>query len=223
MHSDSDLTKKTKKTCEKVSENLYILGNEPSLACFRIQEHCHKSVPQLVDKMIEMKKIQNRLKGNFYDLEYSISAIKSMYGTESHFQNIQELLKNSLFLKQQLDYEENVRMRVSAMSSTGSASGPINAPNRRTFQRFSGSFDLPASLIPSSIMSVTSSASADLKDLRSVISQMATPPSVAKRNRTSSLSSASSKRHSEVPQTNSGSIGAEPTPPSKQESNDSND
>ena len=40
------------KACEKISENMYIMGNEPSLACFRIQEHCHKSVPQLIDKMV---------------------------------------------------------------------------------------------------------------------------------------------------------------------------
>ena len=172
-----------------------------------------------------MKKIQNRLKGNFFDLEYSISAIKSMYGTERQFQNIQELLKNSLFLKQQLDYEESVRNRVSAMTSANSSSAQssINDPNRRKFQRFSGSFDLPTSLISSSIMSVTSSASADLKDLRSMISQMTTPPSVTKRNRTSSLSSTQSlKRHSEVPQT-SEPFGDESTQPPKQESIQSKD
>lgn len=165
-----------------------------------------------------MKRIQSRLKGNFYDLEYSISALKSMYGTEHHFQNVKELLKNSVFLKQQIDYEESVRQRVSAMTSaTSSGQTP---PNRRGFQRFSGSFDLPTSLIPSSIMSVTSSASADLKDLRSVINQMSsTPPSVTKRNRTSSLSSTQSlKRHSEIPQTSD-----ESKQPQKQESNDSND
>ena len=84
-----------------------------------------------------MKRVQARLKGNSYDLEYSIGALKSMYGTEKHFQNIQELLKNSVFLKQQIDYEENVRMRVSAQNSgasSGHSSG--NSSNRRAFQRF---------------------------------------------------------------------------------------
>lgn len=138
-----------------------------------------------------MKRVQARLKGNFYDLEYSIGALKAMYGTEAQFRNIQELLKNSVFLKQQIDYEENVRMRVSAQSSgTASAHSSSSGLNRRAFQRFSGSFDLPTNFIPASIASVTSSASADLKDLRSVITQMTTPPSAVKRTRTASLSSA---------------------------------
>jgi hypothetical protein len=146
-----------------------------------------------------MRRVETSLKGNFYDLEYSITALKSMKGTEKHFQNIQELLKNSVFLKQQIDYEENVRMRVSAMSSS-----PASAPNRRTFQRFSGSFDLPHSFISSSIASVSASASADLKDLRSMINQFATnTPPGHKRTRTGSLSSThSNKPNSEPLQTN---------------------
>ena len=35
---------------EKMSENLYIIGNEPTLACYRIQEHVHKSGPMIIDK-----------------------------------------------------------------------------------------------------------------------------------------------------------------------------
>ncbi len=155
-----------------------------------------------------MRRVETSLKGNFYDLEYSITALKSMKGTEKHFQNIQELLKNSVFLRQQIDYEENVRMRVSAMSG----SIPASAPNRRTFQRFSGSFDLPHSFIPSSIASVSASASADLKDLRSVISQFATgTPPGHKRTRTGSLSSTHSNKPNSEPiqisqQTNDHSI-----------------
>jgi len=203
LHGGNFPIRRGGKACEKITENLYILGNEPSLACYRIQEHCHKSVPQLVDKMGDMKRIQSRLKGNFYDLEYSISALKSMSGTEQYFQNVQELLKNSVFLKQQIDYEESVRQRVLATAgAASSANHPINASNRRAFQRFSGSFDLPTSLIPASIASVTSSASADLKDLRNVINQFTSTPTVVKRNRTASLSSTQPlKRHSEIPQT----------------------
>ena len=36
--------------CEKISENMYIVGNEPTLACYRIQEHVHKSGPMIIDK-----------------------------------------------------------------------------------------------------------------------------------------------------------------------------
>lgn len=37
---------------EKISENLHIFANEPSLACYRLQEHIHKSLPQLVLKRV---------------------------------------------------------------------------------------------------------------------------------------------------------------------------
>ena len=33
-----------------MSENLYMIGNEPTLAFYRIQEHVHKSGPMLIDK-----------------------------------------------------------------------------------------------------------------------------------------------------------------------------
>ena len=39
---------------EKLSENLYVIGNEPTLACYRIQEHIHKSGPMIIDKGVCM-------------------------------------------------------------------------------------------------------------------------------------------------------------------------
>lgn len=39
---------------EKVSENVYMMGNEPTLACYRIQEHVHKSGPMLIDKGVSL-------------------------------------------------------------------------------------------------------------------------------------------------------------------------
>jgi len=37
---------------EKLSENIQIVANEPSLAFFRIQEHVRKTLPPLVDKKV---------------------------------------------------------------------------------------------------------------------------------------------------------------------------
>lgn len=37
---------------EKLSENIHIVANEPSLAFFRIQEHVRKTLPPLVDKKV---------------------------------------------------------------------------------------------------------------------------------------------------------------------------
>lgn len=35
---------------ERISDTIYMIGNEPTLACYRIQEHVHKSGPILIDK-----------------------------------------------------------------------------------------------------------------------------------------------------------------------------
>jgi len=37
---------------EKLSENIQIVANEPSLAFFRIQEHVRKTLPPLVEKKV---------------------------------------------------------------------------------------------------------------------------------------------------------------------------
>ncbi|RWS20031.1 protein MEF2BNB-like protein, partial [Leptotrombidium deliense] len=170
--TDSDLDKKAKKTCEKISENIYILANEPTLACFRIQEHVCKTGPTLAEKGNEIRKLNTSLKGNVYDIEYTIKAIKQMPAANIHFKNTQELLKNALFFKQQLDYDENVRMRVASSTSrsqsqqsstTATNTSKTGAQKKSAFQRFSGSFD---TLFNTSFGGIASSASADLKDLK---------------------------------------------------------
>ena len=35
-----------------LSESLYVLANEPSLGLFRLQEHVHRSVPELVERKV---------------------------------------------------------------------------------------------------------------------------------------------------------------------------
>ena len=136
------------------------------------------------------------MQGTYYDLDYSIGALKSMHGCEKHFKNVEDLLKNSLFVKQQLDYQESLKTKsnISTNSNQTTDSMPVGA-RKKTFKRFSGSFDLPSSLIPASIAHVSSSASADLKDLKSVITQITSGSSpVTTRNRTGSLSTPSNRK-----------------------------
>jgi len=109
VNTDPDLEQRVKKVTEKVSENIHIVANEPSLALFRLQEHVRKSLPVLVERKIDANKLHQELQGKYYDAEYAVQAIKSMYGGCTHFQNIQDLLKNAIFLKQQLTYEESRR------------------------------------------------------------------------------------------------------------------
>lgn len=48
-----------------------------------------------------------RSNGRHTLLFYFNSAVKSLHKSGVHFQNIQELLKNAMFMKQQIDYEED--------------------------------------------------------------------------------------------------------------------
>ncbi|KAJ2940677.1 hypothetical protein O0L34_g14786 [Tuta absoluta] len=106
---DSDLEAKAKKAAERISENMHIVANEPSLALYRLQEHVRKALPPMVERRVEVTKLQHELQGRCYDVEYALSAVKSMDGAVNSFKNIQDMLKQSIFLKQQLKYEETRR------------------------------------------------------------------------------------------------------------------
>lgn len=96
---------------EKISENVHIVANEPSLAFYRIQENVRKVVPVIIEKRTDVMKLKEDLQGVCYDLEYSVEAVKTIDAADEPLQNIQELLKNAIFLRQQLKYEETRRKK----------------------------------------------------------------------------------------------------------------
>ncbi|ALC38294.1 CG32590 [Drosophila busckii] len=106
MAQGTELNFRGKKTAEKISENVHIFANDPSLAFYRVQEHIRKVLPAILEKRIEVVNLQNSLQGHCYDMEYSVQALKSIEKSETVFFNIQEMMKTSIFLKQQLKYEE---------------------------------------------------------------------------------------------------------------------
>ncbi|XP_052864773.1 BLOC-1-related complex subunit 8 homolog [Anopheles cruzii] len=114
---DPELQAKVKKTTEKISENMHIIANEPSLAFFRIQEHVRKVIPLIVDRRAEVVQLQHDLQGKCYDMEYAISAVKEIETADESLKNVQELLKNAIFLKQQLKYVESRRPKKDSNSS----------------------------------------------------------------------------------------------------------
>lgn len=63
MIQDPNLNLKVRKTVEKISENMHIVGNEPSLALYRIQEHVRKVLPLVVDRRAEVEYLQQDLQG----------------------------------------------------------------------------------------------------------------------------------------------------------------
>lgn len=57
---------------ERISENLHILANDPSLAFYRLQENTRRSMPRIIERRVEAEKLQHELQGNCYDIEYAI-------------------------------------------------------------------------------------------------------------------------------------------------------
>lgn len=173
---DPELEKKVKKASEKISENLHIFANEPSLACYRLQEHIHKSLPQLVFRRIEVNQMHRELQGKCYDLEYSINAIKSMQNSHEHFVNTQQLIFQAIVAKQRLNNEEAKK---------------VDKKKTSMYQRFSGSFDLPSSILPvvTSGLSSSASVSADLKSSPVQVVRPSSATASPRRSRASSVSS----------------------------------
>ncbi|KAF5297249.1 hypothetical protein FQR65_LT10021 [Abscondita terminalis] len=106
LNADADLEVRVKKATERISENMHIIANEPSLAFYRLQEHVRKALNPMVDRRVEVNKLRQELQGRCYDIDYAVGAIKTMNKAEENFKNIQDILKNAIFLKQQLKYEE---------------------------------------------------------------------------------------------------------------------
>ncbi|XP_001859220.2 BLOC-1-related complex subunit 8 homolog [Culex quinquefasciatus] len=115
--NDPELQAKVKKTTEKISENMHIIANEPSLAFYRIQEHVRKVIPLIVERRGEVYQLQQDLQGKCYDMEYAIGAVKEIEAADQSLKNVQEALKNAIFLKQQLKYVESRRPKKDSNSS----------------------------------------------------------------------------------------------------------
>lgn len=57
---------------ERVSENMHVVANEPSLALYRLQEHVRKALPFMVEKRSEFGHLHEQLQGRCYDADYAV-------------------------------------------------------------------------------------------------------------------------------------------------------
>lgn len=90
FNSDSDLEVKVRKSkkisqlaissnlfvlfvaTERISENMHIVANEPSLAFYRLQEHVRKALNPMVERRMSVEKLHSELQGRCYDIEYAV-------------------------------------------------------------------------------------------------------------------------------------------------------
>ncbi|CAB4068795.1 MEF2BNB [Lepeophtheirus salmonis] len=109
--TDQELETRVKKVGERISENLHICANEPSLALYRLAEHVKKTLPPTVESRKRVRILRSELQGAYFDADYSLQVIHSMDKASSYLTQTQELLKNSIFLVQQIKYERTRRPR----------------------------------------------------------------------------------------------------------------
>lgn len=104
---DPELETRVKKACERISENLHICANEPSLAFYRLAEHVRKALPPTVEsRLSDVRRLHSQLSGAHADAENGLESVRQMERAAPSLSNAQELLKNAIFLQQQIKYEQ---------------------------------------------------------------------------------------------------------------------
>ncbi len=87
----------------------HICANEPSLAFYRLAEHVRKALPPTVDSRQDVRRLRQQLRGAYYDAEYGLDTVQRMGAAHAPLSNAQELLKNAIFLQQQIKAEQQKR------------------------------------------------------------------------------------------------------------------
>ena len=70
--SDPDLESKVRRACERISENVHICANEPSLAFYRLSEHVRKALPPTVESRQQVQSIQRQLGAAYEDADVAL-------------------------------------------------------------------------------------------------------------------------------------------------------
>lgn len=106
---DRDLELKVRRACERISENVHICANEPSLAFFRLSEHVRKALPPTVDSRQQVQHIQRQLGAAYEDADLALQVVKSMEQATPLLQSTMDLLRNAIQIQQQLKQEQSKR------------------------------------------------------------------------------------------------------------------
>jgi len=106
---DPDLEVKVRRACERISENVHICANEPSLAFFRLSEHVRKALPPTVESRQQVKSIQRQLGAAYQDADLALQEVKGMENAHPVLNSTIEMLKNAISLQQQIRQEQSKR------------------------------------------------------------------------------------------------------------------
>jgi len=106
---DPDLELKVRRACERISENVHICANEPSLAFFRLSEHVRKALPPTVESRQQVQTIQRQLGAAYEDADVALQDVKSMEHAAPVLDSTMEMLREAIKLQQQVKQEQSKR------------------------------------------------------------------------------------------------------------------
>ncbi|XP_069042314.1 BLOC-1-related complex subunit 8 isoform X4 [Lepisosteus oculatus] len=106
---DQEMQLKVKRVTDKFTESMYVLGNEPSVALYRLQEHVRRSLPELVQHKTDMQSWEEQSQGAIYSVEYACSAVKGMTNSSFYFKSIDGLLRQAIGLKDSINSSQGRR------------------------------------------------------------------------------------------------------------------
>jgi hypothetical protein len=106
---DPDLEIKVRRACERISENVHICANEPSLAFFRLSEHVRKALPPTVESRQQVQTIQRQLGAAYEDADVALQEVQSMEHAAPMLNSTVEMLKEAIKLQQQVKQEQSKR------------------------------------------------------------------------------------------------------------------
>uniref|UniRef100_A0A914LEL1 BLOC-1-related complex subunit 7 n=1 Tax=Meloidogyne incognita TaxID=6306 RepID=A0A914LEL1_MELIC len=87
-----ELQSRSKQLSERLSESLYILDHDPSMALYRIQEHTNKVAPKLVVRRQQMSQLNSQIQGACFDLDNAIKTVDQMKTAQSSLERIKKIL-----------------------------------------------------------------------------------------------------------------------------------
>ncbi len=79
------------------------------MAFYRLAEHVRKALPPTVDSRQDVRRLRQQLRGAYFDAEYGLDTVRGMARAHAPMSNAQELIKNAIFLQQQIRYEQQKR------------------------------------------------------------------------------------------------------------------
>jgi hypothetical protein len=117
---ETEIEFRSKLFSKHLTDTLQSVSNEPSLGFYRIEEHIHKSIQSVSDKVNELSQLNEKLKGTRFDLEYSIDTVNRLKNSDKNFDSIEVLLRQSI--------ENANKLKKSSLNSSLQPSQQVTSP-----------------------------------------------------------------------------------------------